>query len=108
MIKRSTLTTEYLAWPLEDNGIEVVDGGTAVDFAFMAASALGVSEAPGDGDWVEGTIAESGDGGYDLAILVGPGDDALALEAGLYRVWARITDTEERPVRAVDWLEITP
>jgi hypothetical protein len=110
VIARNRLTTEYLSWPLTDDEITVASGTTAVDFAFKLVSALGLSDTPSDADWEQGIIADNGaeaDPRYDFAILIGP-EGGLELGNGLYRVWIRITDGdgEERPVRAIDWLEI--
>ena len=105
MITRSVLDTRYLAYP-----VEFVVGGTIqnpsadpVAFAFMPSPP---DANPGVSDWHTGSWITTTSGTYAAQILLGPGVGGLALAAGVYNVWIRITDNPEVPVELIDLLQL--
>lgn len=102
MITRNRLTKEYLFYPLLDENIEVDD--SEVYFAFMPVAEDGTSNLPVNDDWKLGNWI-TGDSTSDAAILIGP-NSSNALSVGLYVVYIRIDDTDERPIRRIDYLQV--
>lgn len=100
----SVLSTEYILFPvLPTIGTETIDPtGNTVEVAIID------SGNPEEDDWQTAEWELDGsdpvlddDGNYLAKLLVGPGDDALTLALGTYKLWIRITDTPEIPVRQV-------
>jgi hypothetical protein len=53
--------------------------------------------APSGGDWEVATWENVGPAGADASILIGPGT-SLALSAGTYQMWVRVTGGSVQPV----------
>lgn len=87
----SVLSTEYVEVP-----ITAPDNPTAdtVQMAFILNGA-----SPGSGDW-KSAIWTTVNGVYYACCLVGPGSGGVVLAVGSYKVWVKITDNPEVPVRA--------
>lgn len=97
---RPASSTEYL-WATIDSQ---ANDGTALDptsdpvaFAFLP---LG-DESPDDPDFNDGTW-RTVSGEYQAGILVGPENDGIPLDPGRYRVYVRVTDNPEIPIRRID------
>lgn len=105
MITISSLTREYLFWPLESpNDLTTATAEVAfmtnsvdkpVSTDWKAASLIAYNQPPGNEPWA-------------VRILVGPGSvDAVPLTASVdYQAWVRITDNPEQPVRKVSVISV--
>jgi len=100
----SAASLEYVSVPVRGivAGAVIDPTGSDVDMAFLRGSA-----APGDSDWQAaswdtdaGTVPTT----YRAQCLVGPG--AVQLAAGTYRVWVRVTDSPEVPVKAAGHITV--
>ena len=91
-IRRPVLSTEYVRVPIaaRENGVEVNPTSDAVYLA------LTTGDEPASGDWHVGSW-ETDDSTYYARLLVGP--SSLALAAGVWIVWVKVTDSPEIPVR---------
>lgn len=96
---------EYVRVPVRGTaaGAVVDPTGSTVALAFIRGAA-----APSSGDWKSatwdtdiGTVPTT----YRAQCLVGPGG-AVTLAAGTYRVWVRVTDSAETPVKAAGHLTV--
>ena len=106
MITRSSLTTEYLAYP-----VTFISGGTTqnptadvVQFALMPNPA---NANPGVSDWHLGSWSTTSTPTYIAQILIGPGTGGYNPGPGLYNVWIKITDNPETPTQMIDTLQLT-
>src|SRR5690348_7696566 len=105
MISISSLSTEYIQVEVTAtvNGSSPYNPtGDQVQMAFVT------SGDPVSGDWHSGawqTISSSAGPVYLAQCLVGSGGVALA--AGTYNVWLKITDSPEIPVRQIGLLQVT-
>lgn len=89
-MKISRLSTEYLHVYVET---DVDPRNDSVQFAFMSTDS-----EPSTGDWVSGSWDSSvAASPYKARCLVGTGGKALGV--GNYRVWVKISDSPEIPVR---------
>lgn len=101
----SSASLEYVRVPVSAtvNGAKIDPTTDAVKFAFKSDGTTPVS-----GDFVTGSWETAVTGStttYLARCLVGPGG-TTTLTAATYRVWVKITDSPEVPIRAVDWLTI--
>ena len=102
MLQISSLSTEYIK-------VEVTrDDGTnpTADTVKMAFVADGVTPATGDfkvADWQ--TIGVGAENHYYIRCLIGPAG-TIALAAGLYVVWVKISDSPETPVKRLDFIKV--
>lgn len=107
MPRQSALSTEYLRYTVKAKllGVDYNPTADSVQFAFPAAGV-----APVTGDWKAGsweTLPTQLNGTYYVAkCLVGPTGGVIALPAGDYNVYLKITDAPEVPVRLVDTLTV--
>lgn len=101
MITLSSLSTEYVRVPVAATvaGAPYDPRSDVVQFAFVVS---GVN--PQSGDWHTG-LWDGGNSPYVAQCLVGP-SGGVALTAGDYVIWVKITDNPEIPVRAVGELSI--
>lgn len=96
----ATISDEYC---LVDIRARLDPTADVVEMAFMATT-----DKPGDDDWQTGSWEPyGGRGPYVARCLIGDGDDAVALDAGKYTVWVRITDDPEIPAKPAGNLIIT-
>lgn len=106
MISISSLSTEYIQVEVTAtvNGSSPYNPtGDQVQMAFIA------SGNPESGDWHTGawqTLSSSAGPVYLAQCLVGP-SGGVALLAGTYGVWLKVTDNPEIPVRQVGILQVT-
>lgn len=103
-LKMSSVSLEYVRAKVEatENGVQVDPTGGAAEFAFMSDNS-----EPSGGDWETGSWETDPAGPtYYARILVGPSGD-VTLADGKYKVWLRISDNPEIPVRRVGVLTIT-
>jgi hypothetical protein len=98
----SRLSLEYVKVP-----VSVTINGVAYDPHFdVVQMAFPVRQAePVAGDWKVASWETDGAGGWMVRCLVGPGG-VVALAAGAYDVWVKITDVPEQPVRRCGVLEV--
>lgn len=107
MITQSAVSLQYVqaAVTATAAGAPVNPTSDVVQFAFMPGST-----APGSSDWKtgtwDGTAPRLTGNGYLAQCLVGPGG-TIALAAGTYTMWIKITDSPEVPVMQVGLLQIT-
>jgi hypothetical protein len=103
MIAISVLSTQYIQIPVTAtlNGSPYNPTADVVSFAFLP-----YGTNPGPADWNGGTWVTT-QGGYLAQILIGPANGGVALPAGSYQIWLRITDSIEVPVQRAGDLEIT-
>lgn len=101
----SAASLEYVRVPVRGttDGAVVDPTGSTVEMAFLRGAA-----APGDSDWK--TASWDTDTGttpitYRAQCLVGDGG-AVELVAGTYRVWVRVTDSPEVPVKAAGHITV--
>lgn len=94
MIKIPSTSKQYITVPVTGT----LTGTEPVHIAVIAATA----EEPASGDWKTAVW----DNNTDAKILIGPGT-SLALANGLYRVWVKVTASQEIPVIRSGLLRIT-
>lgn len=101
MISLSALSTEYIRVAVSASVNNAPYNPTAdlVQFAFTTGA------NPSPGDWHTG-LWDSTDAPYVAQCLVGP-SGGVALTAGTWLIWIKITDNPEVPVRSVGQLVIT-
>lgn len=109
MITQSALSLEFVAAAITATsaGAPVNPTGDVVEFAFTS-TASGAKPASGDwktGSW-DGTQPRTPGNAYIAHCLVGPGG-TVALAAGRYTMWVRITDSPEIPVIPFGMINIT-
>ncbi len=101
----STGSLEYVRVPIRAvaAGAVVDPTGSDVEMAFLRGAA-----APADGDWKTAswdTDTTTYPPTYRAQCLVGDGG-AVELTAGTYRVWVRVTDSPETPVKAAGHITV--
>lgn len=107
MITQSALSLEFVAVAITATaaGTPVNPTADLVEFAFTEVTAK-----PASGDWKtgswDGTAPRTPGNAYIAHCLVGPGG-TVALAAGRYTMWVRITDSPEVPVIPFGLLHIT-
>lgn len=107
MITQSALSREYVSVAITARtaGTPVNPTADVVEFAFTTVTAK-----PAAGDWKtgswDGTEPRPPGGAYTAHCLVGPGG-TVALPAGQYTMWVRVTDNPEVPVIPFGRLRIT-
>lgn len=101
MLTLSTLTREYVRVSVSAtaNGSPINPTTDVVAMAFVAPTVN-----PQSGDWQTASWDTNPTNGvYTAQCLVGPGG-TIALAAGTYTVWVRVTDNPEIPVRVAGGL----
>lgn len=100
---QSNTSLEYLRVPVTAyvNGVAIDPTNDPVYFAFMPPGSTPVT-----GDFVAGGWETWADGTHYARALVGPGGGKV-LTPGAYRIWIKITDSPEVPIRDIDALTIT-
>ncbi|MEV0617578.1 hypothetical protein AB0I81_29950 [Nonomuraea sp. NPDC050404] len=93
----SSLSREYLYVYVEG-----ATGSEAVEMAFTAPGSK-----PIDADWRPAEWEPPSQDGADARILVGPGEDAVALPEGTHLAWVRVTAVDEQPVLPSGLVPIT-
>jgi len=107
VITQSALSLEFVsvAVTAKTAGTPVNPTGDTVEFAFTPVTAK-----PAAGDWKtgtwDGTQPQTPGNAYIAHCLVGPGG-TVALAAGKYTMWVRVTDNPEVPVIPFGRLHIT-
>ena len=102
----SSLDLEYVRVRVyaETNGVAVDPTADTVEMAFIAGDANPTSPDWKAASWE--TDSTTVPATYYARCLVGTGG-TVALAAGLYQVWTRITDSPEVPVKKSGQLQIT-
>ncbi|MEU4511768.1 hypothetical protein AB0G05_19930 [Nonomuraea wenchangensis] len=88
-------------------GVEPMSSLSLEYLKFFVTNALGVEPVeiafttpgvePVDGDWTPASWGQTGQGGAEARVQVGP-DGAVTLPDGTYQAWVRVTRPDERPV----------
>ena len=103
MMTLTSAATDFFHVPVAArtaDGRPVDPSADPVAFAFLPEALT-----PGPADWHPGVWEPSGPDGWVAKILIGPG--ALALPAGPYVAWCKVTDNPTVPVAKVGFLSIT-
>lgn len=105
MLRVSALSLQYIMIKVSatKDGLAVDPTGNTVQMAFPLAGA-----APVAGDWKSAsweTDATTSPDTYYARCLVGP-SGTVALTAGTYDVWVKVTDNPEIPVMKCGLLEV--
>lgn len=98
----SALSTEYVRVPVLTTFNPTND---VVQFAFLVDGTQ-----PSSGDWKAGsweTDTINGITTYYARCLIGPTGGTMTLVAGSYRIWLKITDNPEVPVRIAGTLIVS-
>jgi hypothetical protein len=101
----SSLSTVYVQVPVRAyrEGQPYNPTGDPVSMAFLAGW-----DDPDSGDWHTASWGTSeADTTFLAQLLVGPGSGGLALGAGAWSIWVKITDSPEVPVMQPGQLTIT-
>ena len=102
-MRLSTLSTELVRVPVaRDDATDPT--ADVIWMAFVQGSGN-----PSSGDWIPAsweTVTISNVTTYYTAVLVGPQNGAKVLAAGEWRVWVKITDNPEIPVRYAGILRV--
>lgn len=101
-IKISSLSKEFVKVSVRvvKNGVDIDPTADTVEMAFTTGS------EPQSGDWKAATWETAEGPVYFARCLVGPGG-TIQLTDGSYKVWVKVADSPEVPVRDVGKLVVT-
>lgn len=103
MLRVSAASLEYVRVRVraKKQGVVYDPTSSVVTFAFTGKSGLAVTT-----EWAAGVWEADGSDYYAMC-LVGPGEAAsVTLDPGTYKVWIKIVDNPEQPVKESGTLEV--